>query len=62
MKMLERNKYFKCDKCGEVFSVETEFEQCYTLPKPTKYSIMYNITVSLGVGEIKVCIDGEIYV
>ena len=42
MKMLERNKHFKCDKCGEVFSVETEFEQCYTLPKPTKYSIIYN--------------------
>ena len=45
-----------------VLGWKKKFEQCCTLPKPTKYSIIYNITVSLGVDEIKACIDGEIYV
>ena len=37
VKLLERSKCYKCEKCGQVFSVETEFEQCYTIPKPSRY-------------------------
>ena len=35
-KLLETEAQFTCDKCDQTFTVEAEFEQCYTIPKPTR--------------------------
>ena len=34
--MLEHEKEYICNRCKHVFSVKADFEQFYSIPKPTK--------------------------
>ena len=37
MRMMETEREFVCTKCRQTFSVSADFEQFYTIPKPTRY-------------------------